>query len=79
VDEELRPLVRDAYERWLRRLVHLVGRAKRDGASTVDARATAWRLAAVVDGLDSMVYLDLVDRSRARRLVRQSVAKELGP
>ena len=79
VDEELRPVVHDAYERWVRQLVQLVQQAKRDGgAAAIDARATAWRLAAVVDGLDSMLYLRLVDRTRARRLVRQSIEKELG-
>ena len=29
---------------------------------TVDARRRGWRLAAVADGLDSMLYLGLLDR-----------------
>lgn len=79
VDEELRPVVQEAYERWVRQLVRLVEQAKREAAtSPLDSRAAAWRLAAVVDGLESMLYLGLVDRARARRLVRQSIAKELG-
>jgi hypothetical protein len=60
--------------------VRLVERAKREaGLADVDARAAAWRLAAVVDGLDSMLYLGLVDGPRARRLLRQSLEKELAP
>jgi hypothetical protein len=71
--------VHDAYERWVRQLVRLVEEAKRDGVTAaIDARAAAWRLAAVVDGLDSMLYLHLVDRAHARRLVRQSIEKEIG-
>jgi hypothetical protein len=31
----------------------------------------------VADGLDSMLYLGLVDRRRARRLVRGSLEREL--
>lgn len=74
VDEELRPLVRDVYRRWVRRLQGLIEEARED----VDASSAAWRLAAVADGIDSMLYLGLVGRSRARRLVRQSVEQELG-
>ena len=78
VDEELRPIVQDAYASWVGELARLVGQARSDSASPIDARSAAWRLAAVVDGLDSMLYLGLVDRARARRLVRQSIEKELG-
>jgi AcrR family transcriptional regulator len=79
VDEGLRPVVHDAYARWVRQLARLVEQAMRDGATdAVDARAAAWRLAAVVDGLDSMLYLHLVDRTRACRLVRRSIEQELG-
>jgi AcrR family transcriptional regulator len=79
VDAELRPLVQDVYGRWVGRLQRLLEDARRDGSAPegIDARSTAWRLAAVVDGLDSMLFLGLVDRSRARRLVRQSVEREL--
>lgn len=78
VDEELRPIVHDAYASWVGELARLVGKARSNGAAPIDARSAAWRLAAVVDGLDSMLYLGLVDRARARRLVRQSIAMELG-
>jgi AcrR family transcriptional regulator len=80
VDAELRPLVHDAYQAWVGEVVRLIDEARKDGSvsSAVDARTAGWRLAAVVDGLDSMLYLGLVDRSRARRLVRQSMELELG-
>jgi AcrR family transcriptional regulator len=79
VDAELRPLVHDAYQAWVGELVRLIEEARKDGSApdTVDARGAGWRLAAVVDGLDSMLYLGLVDRSRARKLVRQSLEREL--
>jgi AcrR family transcriptional regulator len=79
VDEELRPLVEQAYRAWLDRLVELIDDGREDGSipSTVDARAVGWRLGAVADGLDSMLYLDLVDRRLARRLARQSLEREL--
>jgi AcrR family transcriptional regulator len=79
VDEELRPLVSDVYRRWVRRLRELVEEAQPAGAARkVDSASAAWRLAAVVDGIDSMLYLGLVGRARARKLVRQSVEQELG-
>jgi AcrR family transcriptional regulator len=79
VDAELRPLVHDAYQVWVGELVRLIEEARKDGSvpPRVDPRAAGWRLAAVVDGLDSMLYLELVDRRRARRLVRQSLEREL--
>ncbi len=79
VDAELRPLVHDAYLSWVDHLVGLVDEGRKDGSvpRSVDARAAGWRLAAVVDGLDSMLYLGLVDRRRARLLVRQSLQWEL--
>jgi AcrR family transcriptional regulator len=79
VDVELRPLVRDVYGGWVAQLQQLIEDARRDGSAprTVIPREAAWRLAAFVDGLDSMLYLGLADRPRARRLVRQSVEREL--
>ena len=81
VDAELRPIVHDAYQEWVGELVRLIDAARKDGSApgTVDPRASGWRLAAVVDGLDSMLYLGLVDRGRARRMIRQSLERELAP
>lgn len=78
-DEELRPLMRDWYEAWLARLVALVELGRGDGSisATVDARGAAWRLGAAADGLDSLLYLGLVDRDGAAELVRAALAREL--
>ena len=79
VDVELRPMVEDAYRAWVARLTALIESGCRDGSLSrgVDARAAGWRLAAAADGLDSMLYLRLVDRRRARQLVRQCIEREL--
>lgn len=79
VDVELRPMVEDAYRAWVARLIELIERGRQDGsiAADVDARAAGWRLAAAADGLDTMLYLELVDRRRARLLVRQCIQREL--
>lgn len=79
VDEDLRPVVEQAYRSWLERLVELIESGREDGSipSSVDARDAGWRLAALADGLDSMLYLGLADRRRARRLVRQTLEREL--
>lgn len=79
VDEELRPAVERTYRAWLDRLAELIEEGREDGSipSSVDARAAGWRLAAVADGLDSMLYLGIVDRESARLLARQSLEREL--
>jgi hypothetical protein len=35
------------------------------------------RLVAAADGFDSLLYLDLVERAEAVRLMRQTIAREL--
>lgn len=79
VDSELRPLVRDAYRAWVQRLVALIDEGRRDGSipGEVVASAAGRRLAAVADGLDSMLYLGLADRRKARQLLRESLEREL--
>ena len=79
VDEDLRPAVVRTYRTWLTRLAELIDEGREDGSirRSVDAQATGWRLAAVADGLDSMLYVSLVDRRRARLMVRQSLEREL--
>lgn len=81
VDSELRPLVRDAYRAWVQRLVTLIDEGRRDGSipSEVVAPAAGRRLAAVADGLDSMLYLGLADRPKARQLLRESIEREVAP
>jgi AcrR family transcriptional regulator len=79
-DEELRPLVERSYRAWLDRVVDLIEEGKADGSivAAVDAASSGWRLAAAADGFDSLLYLDLVDRDEAVRLMRQTIARELG-
>jgi AcrR family transcriptional regulator len=81
VDAELRPMVEEAYRAWVARLTELIEGGRRDGSVVrdVDARAAGLRLAAAADGLDSMLFLELVDRRRARQLVRQCMERELVP
>jgi AcrR family transcriptional regulator len=79
VDTELRPLVRDAYRAWVDRLAALIEEGRRQGSvpRDVSPRETGRRLAAIADGLDSMLFLGIVDRARARRLLRESIEREL--
>ena len=79
-DDELRPLVESSYRAWIDRLAELIEDGRRDGSisASVEPVETAWRLAAVGDGLDSMLYLGLLARERARELAVGSVRRELG-
>jgi AcrR family transcriptional regulator len=78
-DEELRPVVEGSYRAWLARIVGSIEEGRADGSipARVDATAAGWRLAAAGDGLDSLLYLGLVDRDEAARLMRGAVALEL--
>jgi AcrR family transcriptional regulator len=75
-DHDLRPLVDASYRAWLDRLAALVESGHADGSipEAVDAQDTAWRLAAVADGLDSMLYIGLLERGRAAELLRNELA-----
>jgi AcrR family transcriptional regulator len=79
-DDELRPLVDSSYREWLDRLTALIEEGRRDGSipETVVAPDTAWQLAAIGDGLDSMLYLGLLDRERAHELMLSSMRLSLG-
>lgn len=79
-DDELRPLVERSYRAWLGRVVDLIDEGRADGSipGAVEATPAGWRLAAVADGLDSLLYLGLVDREQARELIRSSIVRELG-
>ena len=78
-DDELRPLVERSYRTWLARLVGLIDEGVRTGRFP-DGRGepAGWRLAAAADGLDSLLYLGLVDRERAASLMRGAIVLELG-
>ena len=79
-DDELRPVVERSYRAWLDRVVSLIEEGQLDGSIPIGVEATTAgvRLAAVADGLDSLLYLGLVDRVKARELIRSSIALELG-
>ena len=78
-DEELRPLVERSYRAWLGRVVDLIEEGRADGSVStgVDATSAGWRLAAVADGLDSLLYLGLLDREQARELMQSAITGEL--
>ena len=79
-DDELRPRVVRSYNDWLARLVALVEEGHADGSisAAISAPDAGWRLAAVGDGLESLLYLGLIDRERARELMLGSIRQELG-
>ena len=78
-DEELRPLMRDWYEQWLARLVTLVEEGRADGSipGEIDAKAVAWRLGAAADGVDSLLYLGIVNHDGAAAMIRAALEREL--
>ncbi|HEY7016958.1 MAG TPA: TetR family transcriptional regulator [Gaiellaceae bacterium] len=78
-DDDLRPLVDSSYRAWVERLTTLVHEARAEGSASPkgDPGDTAWRLAALGDGIDSMLYLELLDRKKARELLRFGVQREL--
>ena len=69
-----------SYNDWLARLVALVEEGHADGSisAAISANDAGWRLAAVGDGLESLLYLGLVDRERAHELMLGSIRQELG-
>lgn len=80
-DDALRPLLQQRYREWAERIVRLLDEGRRDGSVpvSVDPDAAGWRLAAVADGLDSVLYLGLLDRARAGELLGVCVDRELAP
>lgn len=78
-DDELRPVVDSSYRAWLERLRGLIEEGLGDGSipASVDADEAAWRLAAVADGLESMLYLGLLGREQARELMGGSIRREV--
>lgn len=78
-DEELRPLVQERYRAWAERIVRLLEEGRQDGSvpSAVDPEGAGWRLAAAADGIDSILYLALLDRDDARLLLASCIRREL--
>jgi AcrR family transcriptional regulator len=79
-DDELRPLVQERYRAWAGRIVRLLEEGRRDGSvpAAVDADEAGWRLAAAADGIDSILYLGVLDRDEARELLASCFAREVG-
>jgi AcrR family transcriptional regulator len=79
-DDQLKPLVERWYRTWLDRIVRLLEDGRMDGSvpGTVDAAAAGARLAAAADGVDSMLYLGVLDRDTARAVLTGSLRRELG-
>jgi AcrR family transcriptional regulator len=78
-DADLRPLVQERYREWAERIVALLEEGRADGSVSrrVDAREAGWRLAATADGLDSILYLGLLERPAAAELLASAVRAEL--
>lgn len=78
-DEELRPLVQERYRAWAERIVRLLDEGRADGSvpPAVDPIGAGWRLAAAADGLDSILYLGLLDRAAAGELLASCIDREL--
>ncbi|HKX47634.1 MAG TPA: TetR family transcriptional regulator C-terminal domain-containing protein [Gaiellaceae bacterium] len=78
-DEELRPLVQERYRAWADRIVRLLEEGRQDGSvpRAVDPEGAGWRLAAAADGIDSILYLELLDRDDARALLASCISREL--
>jgi hypothetical protein len=57
----------------------LLGEGQEDGSvpRTVESSEAGWRLAAVADGLESILYLGLLDLDGARALLSGAIAREL--
>jgi AcrR family transcriptional regulator len=78
-NDELRPLVEESYRESIRSLVALIEEGRADGSipTGVDAAPTGWRLSALADGLDSLLYLDLIHRDEVTELLKSAIVREL--
>jgi AcrR family transcriptional regulator len=78
-DVELGPLVRERYRTWAERVIRLLEVGREDGSvpGTVDPQESGWRLAATADGLESILYLGLLEPAHARVLLTACIAREL--
>jgi len=78
-DDELRPLVENSYRESIARIIDLIEEGRADGSipAAVDATAAGWRLVAVGDGLDSLLYLGLLEPDRVGELLLSAIQREL--
>ncbi|PJM98989.1 TetR family transcriptional regulator [Streptomyces sp. CB01201] len=78
-DEALRPVLTALTERWLVDLAELIADGQDDGTipASVDSRAAAIRLTALVEGLSGRWLAGLVTTSEARAHVEAALDREL--
>jgi AcrR family transcriptional regulator len=78
-EAELRDQLRDACGTWNDLVAAAIAAGIEDGSvpDTVDARAAAERLTALVDGLSARWLAGMIERDRARELLAGAVAREL--
>ena len=76
----LRDGLRTAAETWSALIADAVRTGHRDGSipPTVDARVSAERLTALVDGVSARWLAGIMSRSHARRIITEAVALEFG-
>jgi hypothetical protein len=72
-------MVERSYRASIDRLVELIEEGRADGSipASVDAAAAGWRLEAVGDGLDSLLYLGLIEPERVGELLLSAIGREL--
>lgn len=77
-DEEVRALLRDAWEEWVQLIAEAVDRGQLDGsiAATVDSVEAARRLAALLESLGQQLTTGLMAPDDARGLLRGAIERE---
>lgn len=80
-DAELSVQLRAANETWVALVERCIAEGRRDASvrADCDARASAERLTALVDGLSARWLAGLLDRERARELLADTISRELRP
>jgi len=77
-DEEVRALLRDAWEEWVQLIAEAIDRGKLDGsiAAGVESVDTARRLATLLESLGQQLTTGLIAADDARRLLRGALERE---
>jgi len=77
-DEEVRALLRDAWEEWVQLIAEAIDRGKLDGsiAAGVESVDTARRLATLLESLGLQLTTGLIAADDARRLLRGALERE---